>query len=141
MSNELPKEDRSLISFFNAFHAIGSINNLREHDHLGGAIESVVEEALLRLQVMRPRNCDLERRIDEIRRCLADDIESATRQPPRNCDVGTPEEQIERHQQYCHDLVPVCRYVPISLTCRMCFAEWAQKPYKREGFNPQRRAK
>ena len=84
---------------------------------------------------------DIERRIDEIRRCLADDIESATRQPPRNCDVGTPEEQIERHQQYCHDLVPVCRYVPVSLTCRMCFAEWAQKPYKREGFNPQRRAK
>ena len=54
--------------------------------------------------------------------------------PLRNCDVGDWEEQIERHKLYCRERVPVCRYVPGSLTCRMCFAEWAQTPY---GLNPK----
>lgn len=67
---------------------------------------------------------DIERRIDEIRRCLADDIEAATRPPPRrNCDVGTPEEQMQRHDAYCLSGV-CCNYF-----CRLCFAQWAQMPY------------
>ena len=70
---------------------------------------------------------DLERRIDEIRRCLADDIEAATRPPPRrNCDVGTPEEQIERHDEYY-----CCEARCSSIfSCRRCFADWAQMPYE-----------
>ena len=69
---------------------------------------------------------DFERRIDEIRRCLADDIEAATRPPPRrNCDVGTAEEQAKRHAAYC-SISRSCFY---SGCIRICFAEWSQMPY------------
>lgn len=107
MSNELPKEDRTLMSFFNAFHAIGSINNLRPHDHLGDAIESIVEEALLRLQVMKLRNCD----------------------------VGTPQEQHRRYKAFC-DEFKNCQGCPfksdLSFTA-YCEIQWSQTEYKHEG--------
>ena len=69
---------------------------------------------------------------------IQDVIMAMLNSPLRNCDVGDWEEQIERHQRYCHNRHPVCRYVPVSLTCRMCFAQWAQEPYKREEFDPPR---
>ena len=106
MSNELPKEDRTLMSFFNAFHAIGSINNLRPHDHLGAAIETVIEEALMRLQKMERRNCD----------------------------VGTPEEQIKRFKAFCNKFED-CKGCSFSFTRGMaeCAFQWSQTEYKKEG--------
>ena len=102
MSNELPKEDRTLMSFFNAFHAIGCINNLRPHDNLGAAIETVIEEALMRLQVMKLRNCD----------------------------VGTPEEQIKRFKAFCEKFKG-CEGCPVrSLYYTTdCAFKWSQMPY------------
>ena len=107
MSEELPKEDRSLMSFFNAFHAIGCINNLRPHDNLGAAIETVIEEALMRLQVMTLRNCD----------------------------VGTPQEQIKRFKAFCEKFKD-CKGCPFqSLLCPSaeCALHWSQTEYKKEG--------
>ena len=107
MSNELPKEDPGLISFFNAFHAIGSINNLRPHDHLGAAIETVIEEALMRLQKMEIRNCN----------------------------VGTPQEQYRRFKAFCEKFKG-CEGCPfksdLSFTAD-CEIQWSQMEYKKEG--------
>jgi len=106
MSEELPKEDRTLMSFFNAFHAIGSINNLRPHDNLGAAIETIVEEALMRLQVMKPRNCD----------------------------VGTTQEQIKRFNAFCNKFEE-CKSCPFSIfrSTAECAIHWSQTECKHEG--------
>ena len=107
MSNELPKEDRTLISFFNAFYAIGSINNLRPHDHLGAAIETVIEEALMRLQVMKLRNCD----------------------------VGTPQEQYRRFKAFCEKFKSCegCPFESLLSPTLACAILWSQTECKNEG--------
>lgn len=46
---------------------------------------------------------------------------------PRQCDVGSAEEQIERHREWCRrdtDSSYCCN------DCRDCFARWAQMPYE-----------
>ena len=45
--------------------------------------------------------------------------------PPRNCDVGTPEEQSKRHREWC-------RQARCVFGCTQCMAEWLQLPYVRE---------
>ena len=109
MSEETTQEDRRL-SFFNAFSAIGSINDLRPHDHLGAAIESVVEDALFRLQLMKPRNCD----------------------------VGTPEEHSIRFFKFCksnakgNGINQYCKQTCPCIGCSdicQCLCRWAQMPY------------
>lgn len=42
----------------------------------------------------------------------------------RNCDVGTANEQIERHEKWCNS--DRCVYG----NCGECFAEWLQMTYK-----------
>ena len=56
----------------------------------------------------------------------------AYEEPPRNCDVGTAEEQIKRHRAYCKDPEMMCGRSS-SLVCRKCFAEWSQMPYEEGG--------
>ena len=50
---------------------------------------------------------------------------AAISEPPRNCDVGTAEEQAKRHAAYC-SISRSCFY---SGCIRICFAEWSQMPY------------
>ena len=45
--------------------------------------------------------------------------------PPRNCDVGTAGEQVERHIKFCKGY----KCVP-GTPCYVCFAKWAQMPYE-----------
>lgn len=47
--------------------------------------------------------------------------------PPRNCDVGTAEEQIKRHKEWCDRNICMFTY-----SCRVCYAKWAQMPYEVE---------
>jgi hypothetical protein len=47
--------------------------------------------------------------------------------PPRNCDVGTAEEQVNRHKEWCDRNTCIFTY-----SCRGCFAKWAQMPYESE---------
>ena len=51
--------------------------------------------------------------------------------PPRNCDVGTPQEQIARHQNYCGNGSGNIRCInsPNS-ECKKCFGKWMQLPYE-----------
>ena len=56
----------------------------------------------------------------------AQDMSKATLSaPPRNCDVGTPEEQSKRHREWCRQ----ARWVS---GCIRCMAEWLQLQYVRE---------
>jgi hypothetical protein len=60
------------------------------------------------------------------------DVQAALSAPSRNCDVGTPEEQYDRHDKYCR-LQPTCRKClrgDESPMCISCFANWAQRPYE-----------
>ena len=66
---------------------------------------------------------------DDAKECIAV-IESSLAAPPRNCDVGTAEEQYERHERWC-DLKNIkdCQWVG----CRKCMAKWSQMPYEEGG--------
>ena len=58
--------------------------------------------------------------------------ESALSAPPRNCDVGTADEQHARFYLFC-DKVDVCKECPLwrggGLTSKCC-AHWGQMPYE-----------
>ena len=51
-------------------------------------------------------------------------VNPALSAPPRNCDVGTAKEQIERHEKWCNSDRCVYR------NCGECFAEWSKMPYE-----------
>ena len=59
------------------------------------------------------------------------EIEDALAEPPRNCDVGTPEEQVERFQWFCDtrpcDCCTLKNKVNETLDCAI---HWAQMPYE-----------
>ena len=58
-------------------------------------------------------------------------------EPLRNCDVGSPEEQNLRHGEWCRKYgIDGSMDVPCGSPdwcCHLCFARWAQMPYKKEG--------
>ena len=59
-------------------------------------------------------------------------IEDALSAPPRQCDVGTPEEQRERFKAFCRDRqYGLCDDCPIPKK-GFCTLQWAQMPYKAE---------
>ena len=53
-------------------------------------------------------------------------VNAALAAPPRNCDVGSAEEQYKRHQVWCE------RKRCESILCRLCFARWSHMPYDGE---------
>ena len=60
--------------------------------------------------------------------------ESALSDPPRNCDVGTAEEQLDRYGLFCQNKCPICENRHSCHICgeryRMkCMVAWAQLPY------------
>ena len=64
--------------------------------------------------------------IDDIREAHRA-ITAALAAPPRNCDVGTAEEQVDRHREWCGNDDDPPYYCD---NCRDCFARWAQMPYE-----------
>lgn len=61
---------------------------------------------------------------------LFDIADAALAAPLRNCDAGTPEEQVKRHKEWCDR--NVCE---LTYSCRVCFAKWEQMPYESEAAN------
>ena len=47
--------------------------------------------------------------------------------PPRNFDVGTADEQVRRHLEWCEMNAYKCQSTP---SCAVCLAEWSQMPYE-----------
>ena len=60
---------------------------------------------------------------------------AALAEPPRNCDVGTAEEQFEMWQAFCNQYDKDCTGCPCRSphTTPYCFAKWGQMPYKEGG--------
>lgn len=57
-------------------------------------------------------------------------IQAALSTPPRNCDVGTPEEQVQRFKIFCDSKsMGYCW----GRGCRKCMAQWGQLPYDEGG--------
>jgi hypothetical protein len=61
---------------------------------------------------------------------IAQIAEAALAEPVLNCEVGTPEEQMERHDKFCEEAIVKCGNVS-TYGCILCFACWAQMPYKK----------
>ena len=64
-------------------------------------------------------------------------VKAALAKPPRNCDMGTADEQAERYGRYCEkftrdgmhcETCPCCGKIPFG----KCEFAWAQMPYESE---------
>lgn len=80
-----------------------------------------IREAMIRDSGMSPTT--------ELHTVIDRETQEALAEPLRNCDVGTTEEQMERHYIFCSRNIK-CH--PHSNKCMMCYANWSQKPYKEE---------
>lgn len=56
-----------------------------------------------------------------------DKAKAALAEPPRNCDIGNALEQVSRHMIWCK-----CGG-ECAVSCKMCFAKWAQMPNEEGG--------
>lgn len=68
-------------------------------------------------------------------RKLAKDCDKALAARPRNCDVGTSEEQSSRMREYClgKDSLECRHYCMQSPKAFDCVCEWAQMQYEKGG--------
>ena len=64
-------------------------------------------------------------------------VEAALAAPPRNCDVGTPLEQADRHLAMCmnHGGCSTCPRNRKEWSYKDCILEWEQMPYEEEVGN------
>ena len=71
---------------------------------------------------------------DELCDLREEHIKAALSAPPRNCDVGTAEEQAERYMNFCHNY-PKCTGCPCvgRIQYHQCEFAWAQLPYEEGG--------
>ena len=58
--------------------------------------------------------------------------------PLRNCDIGTPDEQLYRFDDFCErhknkNGICVCPFMYATHYDKECFAHWAQMPYEKGG--------
>lgn len=100
---------------------------------------AAMREALLKIEKMA--HCDLSNVYPKYRDMFNGKIggiereaRAALKKPPRNCDVGTPEEQAERFHCQCFEYhtgrcSPHCRTLPAK-TRQECALKWAQMPYE-----------
>lgn len=64
----------------------------------------------------------------------------AYKSEPRNCDVGTAEEQLKRFKDFCRiiskdETCDGCPLLPQCSTLEHCTLKWAQMPYEEGGAN------
>lgn len=81
-----------------------------------------------------------ERALNETMSCIAEEarvkVAEALAAPPRNCDVGTADEQYERWLEFCGRYDHACAGCPFDdydRSLAYCFAGWAQMPYEEGG--------
>ena len=88
-------------------------------------MREAVVQALRKLQELCVASCEDEDLRDDCEKLLR----SALALPPRNCDVGTAEEQQNRFNRFCRPCADGCPF----LECRTiveCAIKWAQMPYE-----------
>lgn len=59
-------------------------------------------------------------------------LRAALSAPPRNCDVGTAQEQENRFIRFCEGKSS-CKHCPLRNANSRCEFAWAQMPYKEGG--------
>ena len=91
----------------------------------------IMRAALLRVKEARGRDLEYVTLAD-----IDADVDAALAAPPRNCDVGTPEEQARRFQLFCqaHRAFDAgcssnCPFVDTA-DINHCQSGWAQLPYE-----------
>ena len=113
--------------------AVGGIVEAARHSPSGNA--AAMRDALMEIRVCAMS--DYEPGADY----LIDKCNAAFSAPPRNCDVGTAEEQIRRFNDYCNAHYgikcnePECGACPLwtsGLCGEDCLLKWAQMPYEAE---------
>ena len=76
--------------------------------------------------------CDGVARIDDV----LEEAQAALALPPRQCDVGTAEEQAKRLREFCkkhRDGVRRCSRCPVErIFPKDCTLAWAQMPYEEQ---------
>ena len=100
-------------------HSVTNCNRLGNAAKMREALETIAEYA--KAAECHTEDAHLLGYLNQIERW----VEAALSAPPRNCDVGTPEEQSKRHREWCRQ----ARWV---FGCIRCMAEWLQLQYVRE---------
>ena len=100
-------------------HSVTNCNRLGNAAKMRDALENIAEYA--KAAECHTEDAHLLGYLNQIA-MWAEDALSA---PPRNCDVGTPEEQSKRHREWC-------RQARCVYGCIRCMAEWLQLQYVRE---------
>lgn len=115
-------------------------NNIRAMRDALTETQSVIKKCMKILNRI-PSTCGYDGLIEDVtdELCgLRDDfVNPALAAPPRNCDVGTAEEQSERCLNFCHNY-PKCTGCPCvgRIKYGQCEFAWAQLPYEaKEGGN------
>ena len=60
-------------------------------------------------------------------------IDAALAKPPRNCDVGTAQEQTDRYETFCASVHPSCVACKADEQYTKCEFVWGQMPYEKGG--------
>lgn len=86
----------------------------------------------------RKHNDDLPEDVCAILGSMAFEANAAISAPPRQCDVGTDEEQVDRYCRHCQTHCISCERRHACNVCGeryrlRCFARWAQTPYEEGG--------
>lgn len=78
----------------------------------------------------------------DLAKSLLADVKTALAEPPRNCDVGSVEEQDARHSKWCcHYGIDGTMDVPCAhpdMSCSLCILRWSQLPHEKEADNEQK---
>lgn len=114
------------------YSAVGNMAKLREALEKTQSVIATCMEILNKI----PDGCDYDGLVDEVADELCDlresHVKDALSSPPRNCDVGTADEQAERYEKLCdsHTCGSRCSGSNCPLYDYDCspFA-WAQMPY------------
>ena len=87
---------------------------------------SAMRAALLRVKEARGRDLEYVTLAD-----IDAEVDAALAEPPRNCDVGTPEEQSARMAKFCRPMCSGCQFNNMEgIECQFA---WAQMPYEEGG--------
>ena len=97
---------------------------------------AAIREALLEASIALSDATHHHMTEDDAKECLAV-VVAALSVPPRNCDVGTAEEQYKRFDKICsaRGLLKDCPLFEKTSPCcsPLCFARWSQIPYEEGG--------
>ena len=110
-------------------HAVTDCNHLGNAAKIREAVDSIYNK-------LETLDVEEDSYADEVISSVKSDIVAALSSPPRNCDVGTAEEQYKRIWEFCrrHKTGLRCVHCPVNgVLPKNCALIWAQMPYEEGG--------